>query len=113
MAAYPSHNILLDSSQELEQGIVDEYSEGGIQHSRTFHSQQYYRFTLLHSLTIAQFTSLLSTYAAGPRDFYTLTYHSVSPQVTYNVKFTAPPEIVDNFGNSRFKVEVHLRGYRN
>ena len=113
MANYPSHNILLDSSIEPEQGIVDDFSEGGIQHSRTYHSQQYWRFRLYHSLTLAQYNSLLATYAATPRDFFTLTYYDQSPQVTYNVKFLAPPEIVDNFGSNRVRVRVDLRGYEN
>jgi len=113
MANYPTNNILLESSIEPEQGIVDDFSEGGIQHSRTYHSQQYYRFELFHSLTLAQYNSLVATYAAGPRDFYTLTYLSQSPIVTYNVKFLAPPEIVENFGANRFRVKAVLRGYEN
>lgn len=112
MAAYPSHAILLGSSRELEQGHVDDFSQGGIQHSRAFHSQQYYRFRLIHQLTLAQFESLLSTYAAGPRDVYTLTYHAVSPAVTYSVKFLQPPQPKENLGLGRLVVEVDLRGHR-
>ena len=113
MADYPYTAHLLDSRQELESGIDDDFSQPGIQHSRIFHSRQYYRFKVIHSLTLAQFNSLLATYAAGPRDEYTFQYHSTSPQTTYTVKFLAPPEIVENIGLSRFFVESNLRGYRN
>ena len=112
MANYPSYDILLDSRQELESGIDDDFSQPGIQHSRIFHSRQYYRFRLKHSLTTTQFNSFLVTYAAGPRDEYTLTYYS-SPAVTYTVKFLAPPEITENIGLGRVFVEAILRGYRN
>ena len=112
MANYPSHSILLDSTRELESGEVDDFSQAGIQHSRTFHSQQYYRFRLVHSLTLAEFESLLTTYSATPRGWYTLTYHSVSPQVTYQVKFLQPPQPVENLGDGRLRVDVDLRGYR-
>jgi hypothetical protein len=114
MANYPSHTISIDSVPKKEGGISDDFSEPGTQHSRTFHSRQYYRFPITHpSLTQAEVDALDALYEAGPRDFYTLTYYNVSPQVTYNVKFLHPPEITVNHGNGRFQVEVLLRGYRN
>ena len=113
MAAYPSYAVILDSSQGLESGIDDDFAQAGSQHSRIFHSQQYYRYRLYHALTLAQFNSLLATYTAGKRDTYTLTYHAVSPAVTYSVKFTSPPEITSNIRPDIFLVEVNLRGYKN
>ena len=111
MAAYPSYNILLDSSQTLEAGYLDDFTESGVQYSRAMHSAQYYRFTLRHQLTAAQWSSLSATYAAGPRDTYTLTYRAdTSPIVTYSVKFTEPPQIVSNWGLDRYVVSVSLRG---
>lgn len=114
MATWTVYSILLDSRQELESGIDDDFSQPGIQHSRIFHSRQYYRFRLVYSMTMAQFDALLATYAANPRtEFTDFQYHAVSPIVTYTVKFLAPPEITENNGLSRFFVEVNLRGYRN
>ena len=112
MAAYPAYNILLGSSMDREPGIEDDFSQAGTQHSRTFHSQAYYRFTLVHALTLAQFNSLEATYNAAPRDVYTLTYHgaSESPQVTYSVKFTEPPVKTTNLGLDNYFVQVQLRG---
>jgi hypothetical protein len=77
-----------------------------------YHSQQQYRFSLRHNLTTSQWTSLLTTYAAGPRDEYTLTYLAESPAATYTVKFTEPPMITGNHGGSRHDVRVELRGYK-
>lgn len=110
MAAYPSYDILLTSLPEKENGIFDDFSQAGTQHSRTFHSQQYYRFAVRHSLTLAQYNSLCSTYEAAPRDSYTLTFYDQSPIQTYTVKFLKPPEIVENLGLNRFLVDVSLRG---
>lgn len=113
MAAYPSYSIGLGSTQEPESGIEDDFSQSGLQHARIFHGRQYYRFRLVHSLTLAQWNSLFATYAAGPRDDYTFTYISQSPQVTYTVKFLEPPQITENRGLDRFEVQTLLRGYEN
>ena len=110
MANYPAYSILLTSSQEQESGIDDDFSQGGAQHSRIFHSQAYYTFSLDHFLTLAQWNSLVATYAAGPRDVYTLTYHAESPAVTYSVKFTSPPVKVSNSGADYYFVTSKLRG---
>jgi len=110
---YPSYPILIGSRPDRENGIQDDFSQAGSQHSRTFHSQQYYRFPIRHKLTQAEFDSLIATYDAGPRDTYTLTFYDVSPAVTYSVKFLEPPQITDNIGNGRFLVEVLLRGTKN
>ena len=114
MANYPSYSISIDSTQDLESGIDDDYSQTGIQHSRIYHSQQYYRFEIIHpNLTLTEFNSLKSTYAAGPRDVYTLTYlDEGSPQTTYSVKFMQPPMITGNHGLNRFEVTVRLRGFK-
>ena len=112
MAAYPSYDILLESEKKEEPGVTDDYSEAGTQHSRLFHSQPYYRFRLFHNITLAQFNSLKTTYDAGRRDTYTLTYFSESPAATYTVKFTGPPQINTNFGNDRLLVEAPLRGFK-
>lgn len=109
MAAYPSYNILLESTKEEEAGIVDDFSQAGTQHSRTFFTG-YYRFTLLHQLSLAQYNSLKATYDAGPRSTYTLTYYAESPAATYSVKFLAPPQIMQNLALNRLFVQVLLRG---
>jgi len=110
MAAYPSYPILLSSSHDPESGIDDDFSQSGQQHARVFHSQQYHIFTLVHFLTLAQWTSLLATYAAGKRDTYTLTYDVESPQLTYSVKFIEPPVRVQNVGADKYFVRCVLRG---
>jgi len=112
MAAYPSYNIGLGSSQELEPSWQDDVSTAGTLHSRQMRSTQYYRFELLHNaMTAANVNALLATYAAGPRDTYTLTYRQdTSPIETYSVKFIAPPQIVSNYGGGRHDVKVMLRG---
>lgn len=110
MAAYPSHNILLGSTKEEESGVLDDFAPSGTQHSRILHSQSYYRFRLLHQLTLAEWNALKATYNAGKRDAYTLTYLTESPVQTYTVKFTGPPQIIQNLALNRFFVEVPLRG---
>lgn len=110
MAAYPSYDIFLRSAMEEESGVEDDFAESGPQHSRIFHSQSYYRFSVYHMLTLAQLQSLHATYAAGKRDDYTLTFYDESPQQTYTVKFLGPPQRIENIGNNRFIVEVPLRG---
>lgn len=110
MANYPSYPILIASRPERENGIQDDFAQSGSQHSRTFHSQQYYRFSVRHCLTQSQYDSLCATYDAGPRDEYTLTFYDVSPIVTYTVKFIGPPQIAENIGGNRYLVDVSLRG---
>lgn len=110
MAAYPSYNILLGSDMEEEEGVIDDLSPSGTMHSRIMYASRYYRWRLLHNLTLAQWQSLRSTYGAGKRDTYTFTYLAESPAVTYNVQFTGPPKIIQNIGLDRFLVEVPLRG---
>jgi len=112
MSAYPVTSHLLGSTQELESSYQDDIDQSGGLHSRAFFSKQYYRFKLLHSRTLAQFNTLLADYAANPKTVRTLTYHDVSPQVTYSVFYLAPPAIVDNLGGDRFIVEVNLRGFQ-
>jgi len=113
MPSYPSLNIGLDSSQELESGIEDDFSQPGVQHSRLFHAQQYYRFRLVHTITMTQFNSLLATYAADKRSDFTLTYYNTSPVSTYTVRFLSPPSIRVNHGANNVEVESNLRGYKN
>ena len=110
MAAYPSYDILLDSVIEEEPGVIDDYASTGTQHSRLLHALPYYRFVLRHQLSLAEYRSLKATYDAGRRDTYTLTYYIESPSVSYNVKFTGPPQIVGNLALNRFFVDVPLRG---
>lgn len=112
MSAYPSYPILLDSDREPEPGWEDSLAASGTQHSRQLHSQQYYRFRVLHNLTLAQFNALEADYAGGPRTVRTLTWFTESPAVTYTVKYQAPPEIITNHGNDRYTVRVLLRGYK-
>jgi len=111
MAAYPSLSIGLQSTQTIEPSWRDDVSDSGTFHSRQLRSTQYYRFSLLHpAISEAEYASLLSTYAAGQRDVYTLTYREESPIATYSVQFIAPPQIVKNHGGGRFDVRVELRG---
>lgn len=110
MSAYPAYGIILKSSIEEEDGVEDDFTPDGGQHSRIMYSTRYYRFTVRHVLTLTQWQSLRTTYGAGKRDTYTFTYFDESPAVTYNVKFTKPPRIVENHGKDKFTVEVHLRG---
>jgi len=114
MANYPTftHGIGEDSSMEAESGIQDDFSQSGLQHSRLFYTG-YYRFNLVHNLSMAEYTSLFATYTANPRANYTLIYFSTSPAVTYTVKFTGPPTITANQGLNRVRVEVGLRGTKN
>ena len=112
MANYPAYEILLGSNKEEEAGIHDDFSQAGTQHSRTFFTG-YYRFTLIHQLSITEFNSLRTTYAATPRADFTLTYYDESPIATYTVKFTGPPQVVENLGLSQVFVQVPLRGTRN
>lgn len=114
MAAYPSYDIHLDSTQELESGVDDDFSQAGTQHSRILHSKQYYRFKLIHNITRTQFASLLATYEAGKRDTYTLSYYDygTSPVTTFSVKFISAPRITDNQGGERVEVQVNLRGFK-
>ena len=114
MPAYTHYNILLEqSSVEPESGIVDDFSQAGTQHSRVFHSTNYFRFDLTYSMTKAQFDAICAAYDANPRaDFTAFEYHSVSPIETYTVKFLERPRIISNIGLSRFFVSVRLRGVR-
>lgn len=110
MANYPSYGILLESKQTYEPSWRDDISDAGQLHSRQMRSTDYIRFDIMHSMTTAEFRALRSTYAAGPRDTYTLSYHDESPAVTYSVTFIAPPQITRNLGGGRHKVKVALRG---
>ena len=110
MAAYPSYGILLESSRESESKWRDTVSEAGSFHSRQLRSTEYLRFQLTHVMTTQDFRALETTYRAGERDTYTLTYFEESPQVTYSVKFTGPPQITKNHRGGLHTVKVSLRG---
>ena len=113
MAAYPSLPIGLDSSQTPESRFSIDIDESGGFHSRSFHSAQYYRFSITHpGITAAQWNSLLTTYAGNPTGTYTLTFRNESPVVTYTVRFLDPPEISQNHGNNQYDVSVRLRGVK-
>lgn len=112
MAAYPSYPILLGSSQKPEKGWRDTTASSGSLHSRQLHGKNYYQFSLIHSMTKAEFRALSDLYDAGPRTVQTLTYLSESPIVTYSVTFTAPPEIVSNIGGDHYMVRATLRGFK-
>ncbi len=111
--AYPSHSWALDSQLVPENGADDDFSQSGIQHARILHDRRYWRFRLVHHITLAQLNTLEALYNAGQRDDYTLTDSSRSPAVTYTVKFTEPPAITTNHGANRFEVTTNLRGYKN
>ena len=113
MAAYPTYAILLGSTQKIEKGWRDTTSSSGTLHSRQLHGQNYYQFSLLHSLTGTEYETLLATFNAGPRDTYTLAYRTESPLITYSVTFTGPPQITRNIGGNRYEVRVPLRGFKN
>jgi len=108
---FPTYNILLASQQDDEPGVLDDFSQGGLQHSRIVHNEIYSRFDLVYDMTWAQYKSLRAIYDAGPRDTYTnFVYHDVSPAEKYTVKFLARPHITNNDGNGRFTVAVSIRG---
>lgn len=111
MPAYPSHNILMPSLPVEESGIVDDFAESGPMHSRVFHSQSYYRFTIYHQLSRAQWIAYRAAYQADKRSAWTgLTFYNESPARTYTVYYTAPPQVVQNLGGGRVLIEVQLRG---
>jgi len=110
MAAYPSYGILLDSDRTSESKWRDDVADSGTLHSRQIRSIEYIQFKLVHVLSTTEYRALMTTYRAGERDTYTLTYYDESPAVTYSVKFVAPPQITKNLKGSRHMVEVLLRG---
>ena len=112
MANYPSYNILLESSREPEPEYEDDFSQPGIQHSRQLRSAVYYKFSIVHHLTLAEFTTLDSFYQSNARADVTLTWFDESPQATYTVKFTAQPRITSNLGANKFMVTASCRGTR-
>lgn len=113
---YPSHNQLLGSRRVPDNsGIVDDVAQGGTQHSRQYHSQQYYFFTLVHFLTQAEFDALMTDYLANPRTTRTLTWapeDSTSPETTYTVKYQSAPVQVSKENADGWFVTVRLRGYK-
>jgi len=111
MAAYPSYNILQRSTMTEESGVEDDFADTGTMHSRIFHSG-FYRFTVYHQLSMAQWLNLRDTiYANNQRTALTgFVFYSESPARTYTVKFTGAPQIVENLKKDQFIVEVPLRG---
>jgi len=112
MAAYPSHAILLGSTQKPEKGWRDTTSSSGTLHSRQLHGKSYWQFDLLHNLSGTEYEALVAVHDAAPRTTHTLTYRTESPAITYTVTFTARPEIVRNHGGGRYDVRAKLRGFK-
>ena len=112
MANYPSYSILLGSSDKPVKGWRDTTASSGSLHSRQLHGKKYVQFTLLHSMTKAQFRIHADLHDADPRAVYTLSYLAESPLVTYSVQFTADPEIATNHGGDRYTVRVSLYGFK-
>lgn len=112
MTAYVNYPVLLVSSTESEEGIRDDISQSGIQHSIILRSQRYELFDVLYYMTLAELQAIQALYDAGPRDWYTgFRYIQTSPVTLYTVKFQRRPTAVENLGGNRFKVTVRLRGY--
>jgi len=112
MSNYPITTYGIDSEITPEAGIEDDIAQTGTQHSRLFYTG-FYNFQLIHHLTYNEYKTLKAFYDANYRTAITLTYLDVSPTVTYTVKFTSEPKIAENYGLSRFRVDVTLRGYKN
>lgn len=111
MTAYLNNPILLVSKTDPEEGIEDDISQSGIQHSIILRSGLYHTFDLVYDMTYAEFKNQCAQYDAGPRDFYTgFEYHEVSPMETYTVKYQGRPRITGNDGAGQFTVAVRLRG---
>lgn len=106
MATYPDYRVLMASDHELEQGHKDDFSQAGTHHSRKYHNRQYHRFTLVHSLTPAEFDELMLFYEDGPRDYHLHFYH----EVPYTSKFLGPPQPTLNREDRKYIVKVDLRG---
>ena len=112
MANYLAYDILLDSEQTPESGWDDKFSSAGTQHSRQLHGAQYWRFSLIHVLTTAEFNTLFADYTAGPKDVRTLSYLTESPIATYSVIYTDAPAIVRNITGGKHRVVSELRGFK-
>lgn len=108
---FPAYDILLVSQHDDEPGIADDFSQGGIQHSRTFHDEVYSRFTVVWDMTWAQYKSIRAVYDADPRASYTnFMFYNVSPAEKYTVKFLGRPQITENHGDGQYSVRVIIRG---
>lgn len=97
------------------EGWQDDFAPGGNQHSRQFHSQQYYIFSVVHFLTQAEFDTLAADYDANPRTTRTFIwppYDDTSPETTYTVKYLGRPVQAQKVAADKWVVTVSLRGYK-
>lgn len=113
---YLPYNIGVGSTMEPDaRGIADDFAQGGTQHSRTFHSRQYFFWTLVHFLSQVEFDALAADYDANPRTTRTFVWppeDDTSPETTYTVKYLARPLQVQKRGVDLWVVTVRLRGYK-
>jgi len=111
MTAYVNYNVLLQSSTSSDEGIQDDFSQSGIQHSIILRSQRYEIFEVQYHMDLVELTAIWALYDAGPRDSYTgFEYLETSPLSLYTVKFQHRPRIIANLGDNTFYVAVRLRG---
>jgi len=110
MSAYPSHNVLLESSFTAEDEFEDDVAQTGTGHSRQMRSQTWYQIELVHVMTMSEFQTLEEFYDNEPRDAHTVDYYGGSPAVTFSAKFTEKPRITENLGAGQFKVISRMRG---
>ena len=111
MASIPLYDISIDETPVPEQGIDDDFSQSGIQHSRILHTSQWFQFPFNHpSLTEAEFTALTDIYDAAPRGSHTFQFYSTSPQTIYTGTFLSRPAKTENHGLDRWRVEYRMRG---
>lgn len=107
MADYPSYPQLVGSTKEAGYGTTVDRAESGRPRFRTFHSQAWAVFKILHEVNSkAEMQALLDHYTANKLLSFSFTY--AADGQTYTVRYGSLPKTKAVEGDFRWTIESTL-----
>lgn len=107
MAAYPTSIQVYGTRRAALAGTELSRAVNGKPRLRTYYSQTWYEFLVVHDLTTAEKDAILAHYAADKGNVFNFTYKG--DDATYSVRYIAAPEEEPTPGQ-RWRVTVRLVG---
>lgn len=106
MAAYVTLPQVYGSTKEVTKNTTPDRAESGKIRLRTFYSQSWAVFKLVHYCTTAEKDSILNHYASNSTASFSMTYQAEGQG--YTVRYMGYPQVKHVAGNLEWVVEVSL-----
>lgn len=104
--AYVTQKQLYGSTKEVSRGTAADRAESGKVRLRSFYSQSWAAFKLVHYCTTAEKDAILSHYNSNATLSFDMTYQADGQ--TYTVRYLSRPRIKQAEGTFEWHVEVQL-----